>query len=176
MNVPGTVLGAVETGAALRRAIGAVCDPELGEVTLDDLGLVRSVCMEQTDAGRRVTVELIPTFLGCPARSVIESDVRRAALGIAPGTVDVVWVNAVWRETSVTDGGRTKLAAIGVIVAGDGCPRCSAAVDVVLPNGAAACRSVGRCAGCGELIDVLRGPSSNVRFSHAHQRGSYAHL
>lgn len=153
--------------AALRMAVGAVRDPELGEVTLDDLGLVRAVGAR----GDVVTVELVPTFLGCPARGVIEADVRRAVL---PWRAEVSWCHEVWSEERVTPAGRSKLAGLGTVVGDAPCPRCAGRLEVLLPDGAASCRSVARCTACGELADVLRGPASNVRLGG--RRGSYVHL
>jgi ring-1,2-phenylacetyl-CoA epoxidase subunit PaaD len=179
----------------VRAAVGAVRDPELGDVTLDDLGLVRGVAVDP--ATGVVTVELVATFLGCPARGVIEADVAAAvasAAGIpaepgAPGTtVSVRWLPEPWRTASVTAAGRERLAAIGVVVEGDPCPRCRGSLSIVLPNGSASCRSVARCDGCGDLLDVLRGPDSELRFlvpskrtsrlrpAPTGERGSYAHL
>ncbi len=152
---------------AVRAAVGAVRDPELGEVTLDDLGLVRAVVQR----GGTVAVELVPTFLGCPARGVIEADVRRAVL---PWPAEITWCHEVWNEERVTPAGRAKLAGLGTVVGDGPCPRCAGRLEVLLPDGAAACRSVARCTACGELVDVLRGPASNVRLGA--RRGSYAHL
>ncbi len=153
--------------AALRSAVGAVRDPELGDVTLDDLGMVRDV---RVGPGG-VAVELVATFLGCPARGVIEADVHRA---VAPHRAEIRWLLEAWHESSVTPSGRERLAAIGVVVGDAPCPRCTGALRVLLPVGTASCRSVARCTGCGELVDVLRGPSSNVRWAEG--TVSYAHI
>ena len=52
----------------IARAVAAVVDPELGGVTIGDLGLVHDV---RIDEGGAVVVELLPTFLGCPALALM---------------------------------------------------------------------------------------------------------
>ena len=44
-------------------AIGEVTDPEIPVVSLVEMGIIRDVRVD----GDRVHVELVPTFLGCPA-------------------------------------------------------------------------------------------------------------
>ncbi|MBC7290715.1 MAG: DUF59 domain-containing protein, partial [Actinotalea sp.] len=61
--------------ARLRGVAGAVPDPEIPVLTLDDLGIVRG--LEVADDGT-VEVRLTPTYTGCPATEVIAADVERA--------------------------------------------------------------------------------------------------
>ena len=52
-------MSAVQVWAALAE----IPDPEIPVISLVDLGVIRSVSVEQS----RVRVEFTPTFLGCPA-------------------------------------------------------------------------------------------------------------
>ena len=63
---------------AVRAALAEVPDPELPVVSVVDLGIVERVDV----AGGRIAVELIPTFIGCPALELIE-----ASVDAAPGVV-----------------------------------------------------------------------------------------
>lgn len=72
------------TDAAVRRAVGAVNDPELRR-PIDQLGMVRDVSVADGVA----SVGIVLTIVGCPAADRIESDVRAAAASV-PGVTDVV--------------------------------------------------------------------------------------
>ena len=151
-------------------AVSTVVDPELGDVTIGDLGMVRSV-NAHGDVDGRVRVVLTPTFLGCPATRLIAAAVEAAARNAGAGSVEVAWDPAPWSETQVTAQGRHKLARLGIAVGEDGrCPHCDAELVVVAANSAASCRSMARCTNCGDLVDVLRGAASPIRWRH------YAHL
>lgn len=73
--------------SAVRRAVGAVIDPEL-RLPLADLDMVRDVRLD----GGTATVAIDLTIVGCPAADRIEADVRRAAAsvdGVAEVAVEV---------------------------------------------------------------------------------------
>ena len=73
--------------------LATVHDPEIPTVSIVDLGLVHDV---RVDADL-VTVELLPTFIACPALEVIRSAVSEALapLGVThiemPTTSDRIW-------------------------------------------------------------------------------------
>jgi len=60
------------TLAAARAVVAAVPDPELPVVTIEDLGVLRDV---RVDDRGRVVVEITPTYSGCPAMDAIRDDV-----------------------------------------------------------------------------------------------------
>lgn len=141
------------------RAIGAVVDPELGDVTIGELGLVRSVAVD--DEGH-VSVALTPTFLGCPALSLIASDVVQAvkALGVAEVSVRFV-ASPVWSPMLISEIGRKKLAELCIgVESGDGsvgCPYCDGRqLSPRVPVGSTSCRSVWWCSACRTVVDVMR--------------------
>ena len=67
----------------VRRAVGAVVDPELRR-PLADLDMLREITVEDGKAN----VGIALTIVGCPAANRIESDVRRAAAEV-PGVSEV---------------------------------------------------------------------------------------
>jgi len=74
--------------AALRRAVGAVMDPELRRA-LGELGMIRSATV---DADGTARIGLALTIAGCPAAARIEHDVREVASrvdGVAAVEVEV---------------------------------------------------------------------------------------
>lgn len=93
------------------QAAAAVVDPELRVVTIEELGILRDVRVDE----EHVTVTITPTYTGCPAMDVIRSEVRDAlgAAGYPSATVETVYAPA-WTTDWITDAGRAKLAAAGI--------------------------------------------------------------
>ena len=73
----------VATEDAVRRAVGAVVDPELRQ-PIAELGMVRDISV----ADGLASVGIVLTIVGCPAAERISSDVRAAAASVA-GVTDV---------------------------------------------------------------------------------------
>jgi ring-1,2-phenylacetyl-CoA epoxidase subunit PaaD len=97
--------------ARARARVAAVPDPEIPVVTLEDLGILRSVRME----GGRLVVSLTPTYTGCPATQAIAQDVRDALC--AEGFADAeVWLDLSppWTTDWISDDGRRKLREYGI--------------------------------------------------------------
>ena len=63
----------------------AVVDPEIPVLTIEDLGVLRTV----EEHGDRVRVELTPTYSGCPALDAMSDDVRSALQGAGYTDVQV---------------------------------------------------------------------------------------
>jgi ring-1,2-phenylacetyl-CoA epoxidase subunit PaaD len=91
-----------------RQAAAAVVDPELRVLTIEELGILRDV---RVDEGR-VTVTITPTYTGCPAMDVIRADVQAAvrSAGYQDVAVETVFAPA-WTTDWISDSGRAKLAA-----------------------------------------------------------------
>ena len=146
----------------IRRAVESVPDPELGGVTIGDLGLVVDLVVSPDGA---VTVELTPTFLGCPALGLIAADVRAAALAAGARSAEVRYVHVpIWETARISDRGRHQLADRGIAVptgAGDVCcPFCGGDVlTEAAPVGPTACRSVLWCESCRNVVEMMRGIS-----------------
>jgi ring-1,2-phenylacetyl-CoA epoxidase subunit PaaD len=153
------------TVAEVWAALDAVPDPELPVVSLVELGVIGDVSVD----GERVRVELLPTFLGCPAletmRAGIEAGVR--ALGAEPD-VQVVLEDS-WTSERISAAGREKLRAAGIgppqpaaqVVRLDPatfrCPHCGSR-DTTLENlfGATPCRSQRYCRACRQPFEQLK--------------------
>ena len=100
------------TTTAVEAAIRAVPDPEIPVVSIDDLGIVRAV--EVDEDGRAVSVTITPTYSGCPAMAHIEDAVRRAARreGYAASVRTVL--DPPWSTDDIGEAGREKLRAFGI--------------------------------------------------------------
>lgn len=168
MSAPrGTESPSVRAGApAARDVVAAVADPELVVLTIEELGVLRSV---EADAGGRVTVTITPTYSGCPAMDAIRSDIRTALAAAGYRDVDVVTRLAPpWTTDLISESGRIKLASAGIApparVAGPvpvalsvTCPRCgSLDTERLSEFGSTACKALWRCRGCREPFDQIK--------------------
>ena len=163
-------------------------DPEM-PISIVDLGLVEDVRVEQngSDAASRcaahVSVDLLPTFVGCPALDMIAGDVR-AKVGKLPGVdrVEVNWIfDPAWSVDRITVAGREALREHGVTVPAPGsgnrlhvaaheapqtitlrtsaipCPFCgSHATYLDSPFGPTRCRTIYYCESCKNSFEHLK--------------------
>lgn len=168
--MPGKAEGgtpAADAEERARRAAAAVVDPEIPVVTIEDLGILRSV---ETEGGRAIA-RLTPTYSGCPAVLAIELAVESALLeaGFEP-VVERVLAPA-WTTDWITEEGRAKLKAYGIAppekasnsiraLFGEtevACPRCgSHETTRVSEFGSTACKALYRCAACREPFDYFK--------------------
>jgi ring-1,2-phenylacetyl-CoA epoxidase subunit PaaD len=95
-----------------RACVAAVLDPELPMVTIEDLGILRDVRVEDDV----VHVTITPTYAGCPAMDAIRSDIGAAVQQALPGRCAVVHtvLAPAWSTDDLTDDGRRKLAEAGI--------------------------------------------------------------
>jgi ring-1,2-phenylacetyl-CoA epoxidase subunit PaaD len=157
-----------------REVASSVVDPEMPMLTLEDLGVLRDVEVEESGG---VVVAITPTYSGCPALATMRDDlVRRLA---DSGFEDVrvrVQLDPAWSTDWITDRGRTALVEHGISAPGaaprrDGpvpldlsptrralsCPRCgSASVELTSEFGATACKALYRCEDCLEPFEHVK--------------------
>ncbi|HSL32184.1 MAG TPA: 1,2-phenylacetyl-CoA epoxidase subunit PaaD [Candidatus Limnocylindrales bacterium] len=144
--------------AAVRAALAEVSDPEIPVVSIVDLGMVERV--EVTAAG--IDVELLPTFVGCPALEIIRSAVteRLGAFG-RPVRVEFGF-RVPWTSDRMSEAGLERLRAAGFAPPVDDpaatrCPHCGSA-DVALDNlfGPTQCRSLFYCRSCRQPFEGFK--------------------
>lgn len=157
---------AVQGGDSPRRvetvwaALQDVTDPEIPVLSIVDLGIIADV---RVDAAG-VTVDMTPTFAGCPALDMIRENIKEAVtkLGDDRVTVNVVY-NPPWTTDRITEVGRRTLKEFGLAPPGARCgsgstlpdleavpcPFCDSA-DTHLESlfGPTLCRSIHYCDGC----------------------------
>ncbi|GHH94664.1 phenylacetate-CoA oxygenase subunit PaaJ [Streptomyces capillispiralis] len=152
----------------VRERVAALPDPELPVISLGDLGVVGSVAPGVDGV---LEVEIMPTYLGCPALGEITAAVRDVlrACGHPEGRVRQV-LSPPWTTDRITPEGRRRLAAHGIAppvspaptgpvpveLGAVPCPRCgSRATRPHAPFGPSRCQSVLWCAGCREPFPYL---------------------
>ncbi|HEV8651225.1 MAG TPA: 1,2-phenylacetyl-CoA epoxidase subunit PaaD [Actinomycetes bacterium] len=90
-------------------ALGEVPDPEIPVVSVVDLGIVRAV-----EAGpERIRVEMLPTFVGCPALEVIRRSIAERLAGMAERVEVEPTFAEPWTSDRITPEGRRKLRESG---------------------------------------------------------------
>lgn len=142
----------------LRELVARVVDPEIPVLTIDELGVLRDVRVED---GRGVVV-ITPTYSGCPAMGQIEDDIRAVLNRAGLEEVDIRTVhNPPWSTDWVSRDGRRKLADFGIAPPTPDdevlCPQCSAhSPKVVARFGSTACKALMVCARCGEPFDYFK--------------------
>ena len=103
---------------AVWEALASVHDPEIPPLAITDLGIVEAVRV----SADRVEVDLLPTFVGCPALDVIREDVGAAARTVAEGReVAIRFVySPPWTSDRITPDGREALRSYGLTPPGEG--------------------------------------------------------
>jgi ring-1,2-phenylacetyl-CoA epoxidase subunit PaaD len=143
--------------AAVRLALADVADPEIPVVSVVDLGMIERVEV-RPDA---IRVELLPTFVGCPAVDMIKAAVgaRLAQFG-RPVEVEATF-RVPWTSDRITASGKAKLRASGfappTAEIAVRCPYCGSA-NVALDNlfGPTQCRSLRYCRACRQPFEQFK--------------------
>ncbi len=139
---------------AVRAALAEVPDPEIPAISVVDLGMVERIEVE----AEAIRVELLPTFVGCPALDLIRTAVeaRLAAFG-APVQVEFGF-RVPWTADRITLAGRVALRRAGFAPPGDeSCPLCGSA-DVATDSlfGPTQCRSLHYCRACRQPFEAFK--------------------
>jgi ring-1,2-phenylacetyl-CoA epoxidase subunit PaaD len=151
------VMTAPLTTDTIRALLATVHDPEIPTVSIVDLGLVHSISI----ADEQIAIELLPTFVACPALEVIQSTVLDA-VAILGRPVEVSFTFAVpWTTERLTDAGRAGLRRAGIAPPAEPaavhCPFCAGA-DVAMDSafGPALCRSLFYCRTCRQPFEAFK--------------------
>jgi ring-1,2-phenylacetyl-CoA epoxidase subunit PaaD len=145
------------SAAAVMAALAEVADPEIPAISIVDLGIVHRADV----AAGRIEVELLPTFVGCPAIDAIRRAVseRLATFGLP---VDVkITFEVPWTSERITPAGRARLRDSGFAPPAEPqdvrCPYCDSpnvAMDSVF--GPTLCRSLFYCRACRQPFESFK--------------------
>ena len=155
--------------ASVRAAVAGVPDPEIPTLTIEDLGILRDV---RVDERGHVEVDLTPTYSGCPATEVIRRDVEHAlaAHGVRDATVRTV-LSPAWTTDWISPAGRRKLERTGIAPPAHigtaqalplralavRCPQCGSEHTTELSRfGSTPCKALRRCGDCREPFDHFK--------------------
>lgn len=145
----------------IRALVAAVPDPEIPVLTIEDLGILRDVALEDD----HVVVTITPTYSGCPAIEAIRADIGERLRGHGGPEVEVRTVLApAWTTEWMSEAGREKLRRYGIappgpqlLAIGVCCPRCGSMDTRELSRfGATACQAQYVCQACLEPFDHFK--------------------
>ncbi|MGH3649333.1 MAG: 1,2-phenylacetyl-CoA epoxidase subunit PaaD [Acidimicrobiia bacterium] len=142
----------------LASVVASVVDPEIPVLTIEDLGVLRSVATEDG----HVVVTITPTYSGCPAMRQIEDDIGSALVREGVESFEVrVSHNPVWTTEWISDDGHRKLSEFGIAPPTEPaevlCPRCEAdRPRMVARFGSTACKALMVCSSCGEPFNYFK--------------------
>jgi ring-1,2-phenylacetyl-CoA epoxidase subunit PaaD len=149
-------------------ALAEIPDPEIPVISIVDLGVVKSVAVENGT----VRIDFTPTFMGCPALDTMRRamEAKVAELG-AVAAIDVR-LDDSWSTDDITPEGRDKLRAAGFappapraagrleltqLQRGFRCPYCGS-TSTKLENlfGPTPCRSIRYCDDCRQPFEQFK--------------------
>lgn len=148
--------------------IRSVHDPELPFLTVEEMGMVRGV---RLDNGQ-IVVSLTPTYSGCPATDVISEDVTAAVQAVEPDARIEVVLTPAWTTDWILPSAHEKMRMHGIappeqssadraFLTGEGkiipCPRCqSLNTRMVSAFGSTACKAHFTCEDCLEPFEHFK--------------------
>jgi len=156
--------------ADVMAALEDVADPEIPAVSIVELGMIGDIDVEADT----IRVELLPTFVGCPAIEMIRSAVEQRLAGLGGGVdvrVDVSFATP-WTSDRISASGREKLRRSGfapppAVSSGRAlpmldatpvaCPYCgSLRTTLESAFGPTLCRSIRHCADCRQPFESFK--------------------
>ena len=152
-----TTLTDTVTTAAVRDALATIPDPELPMVGIVDLGMVHDVSLDAAT----IRVEILPTFIGCPALDLIGASIRDGLSGFGRTVVVEPTFAVPWTTDRITPAGRAALRRAGIAPPDDPaavhCPLCgSDRVAMDSAFGPTQCRSLFYCRACRQPFEAMK--------------------
>ena len=147
-----------------------VKDPEVPVLSVIDLGIVRSV---QIDEGDKINITITPTYSGCPAMDVINMDIRLKLIEKGYRNISITQsLSPAWTTDWMSEEGKRKLKEYGIappnpkqqfckeemfVEEAVQCPRChSHHTQLISQFASTACKSMYRCLDCKEAFDYFK--------------------
>lgn len=140
-----------------------VADPEIPVLTIQDLGIIRDVIINND----LVEIIITPTYNGCPAMDMISTNIRLALAenGITQTKITTV-LSPAWTTDWMTEIGKQKLKQYGIAapnksfdIPTDGveCPQCNSThTKLISEFGSTACKALYQCQDCKEPFDYFK--------------------
>jgi ring-1,2-phenylacetyl-CoA epoxidase subunit PaaD len=160
--------------SAVAQAISDIPDPEVPVVTIEDLGILRH--LEVDEAAHRVSVTITPTYSGCPAMEAIEHRIVHEAQRHGYACSVEARLSPAWTTDWMSERGRERLRRFGIAPPAPGeaaraggpvsvslqkrqvaCPQCgSTDTEELARFGSTACKALRRCLACREPFDEFK--------------------
>ena len=144
-----------------------VKDPEIPVLSLVDLGVITEVNIHD----KTVTIEMTPTFVGCPALDMMKEEIntKLREQGIEDVTIQVTY-REPWTSDKISEKGKAALKKFGLappppnrliedlnFLEHVACPRCNG-TNTELKNtfGPTLCRSIHYCHDCRDAFEQFK--------------------
>lgn len=155
--------------ALIWQILEEVKDPEVPVLSVVDLGIIRSVSLEED----KIIIVITPTYSGCPALDTIRMDIRLKLMEKGFMNVEIQQsLSPAWTTDWMTEVGKQKLKEYGVAPPNPkqqfckeemfrqeavACPRCgSYHTEMISQFGSTACKALYRCLDCKEAFDYFK--------------------
>lgn len=157
------------SAAQIERLIRDIPDPEIPVISIDDLGIVRSIEVE----GETVRVTITPTYSGCPAVQAITDQIDWTVRRHGLRAEVVTTLSPAWTTDWMSERGRESLrrfgiapptgtrpagpVRVGLSVRQVACPTCGSTDTEELSRfGSTACKALRRCLACREPFEEFK--------------------
>ncbi len=144
-----------------------VTDPEVPVLSVVDLGVIRRVEI----VNEQLEIDITPTYSGCPAMNVIETDIRILMSSYEVPVAIKLVLHPAWTTDWMSEKGKEKLKAYGIAppqyqpkndelfstAEGIICPQCNSTNTTLISNfGSTACKALYKCNDCLEPFDYFK--------------------
>jgi len=149
------------------RWLEEVKDPEIPVLSLVDLGVITAVHVD----GEQVSIEMTPTFVGCPALDIMKQEISDVLKKYGVGEVQVkISFRDAWSTDKISKKGKEALQKFGLspppskrifedleVLERAVCPRCNG-TNTELKNlfGPTLCRAIHYCSDCKEAFEQFK--------------------
>ncbi len=144
--------------SAVRAALAEITDPEIPTISILDLGIVHRA---EVGSDGAIRVDLLPTFVGCPAIELIRSAVKDRLQSFGRPVEVSVSFEVPWTSDRISPEGRERLRRSGFAPPADidavHCPYCDSvrvAMDSIF--GPTLCRSLFYCRDCRQPFEAFK--------------------
>lgn len=167
------VVAARAAESVVAESIASIPDPEVPVVSIADLGILRSIDVDEADG--RVVATITPTYSGCPAVEAIRDRIRWEARELGYEAEVRTQLTPAWTTDWITDAGRDALRDFGIAPPGPAgsadsgpvtvqlslrvvaCPLCGSDDTIEIAHfGSTACKALRRCNACLEPFDEFK--------------------
>lgn len=162
-------MNSIKDISEIKKFLDQITDPEIPVLTIEDLGILRNI--EWKDD--QLIVTITPTYSGCPAMRMIETEIYITLKKLGYENVLVKsTLSIAWTTDWMSEEGRKKLEEFGIapplhasadknILLGKNkhirCPQCkSENTEMKSQFGSTACKSLYICKDCKEPFDYFK--------------------
>lgn len=152
------------------KILDQINDPEIPVLSIVDLGIVRNMTIEQSQ--QNISIDITPTYSGCPAMDAIAMNIRMAFLSYGYQNVTINHLlSPAWTTDWMTEKGKANLLKYGIAPPSAAnqpsglfeapvpatCPRCfSNDTKIISEFGSTSCKALHQCNNCREPFEVFK--------------------